>query len=97
MALGLPAYLAEFLGTFFLVYVILASSGHPLIIGSALALVIYLTAGVSGGSVNPAVSLAMLLDGNLAVSEWVAYVVAELAGAASAVYMRRWLGGGSLL
>lgn len=97
MALGLPAYLAEFLGTFFLVYVILASMGHPLVIGAALALIVYLTAGVSGGSVNPAVSLAMLLDGNLSVNEWVGYVVAELAGATSAVYLRRWLGGGSLL
>ncbi|NBR60635.1 MAG: hypothetical protein EBT86_03110 [Actinobacteria bacterium] len=97
MAVGVGAYLAEFLGTFFLVYVILASGGHPIVIGSALALVIYLIGGVSGGSVNPAVSLAMLLDGNLNVGEWVGYVLTEFAGAASAVYVRRMFGGGSLI
>jgi aquaporin Z len=97
MSIGAGAYLAEFLGTFFLVYVILASGGHPIVIGSALALIIYLIAGVSGASVNPAVSLAMLLDGNLNVGEWVGYVLTEFAGAASAVYVRKWLGGGSLI
>jgi aquaporin Z len=94
---GAGAYLAEFLGTFFFIYAILVSGGNPLIIGGALALVVYLIAGVSGAAVNPAVSLAMLIQGQLAVGEWVGYAAAELAGAAGAVYLRNWLGGGSLL
>lgn len=97
MSAGVVSYLAELLGTFFFVYVILASGGHPLVIGAALALVIYLIGSISGAAVNPAVSLAMLLDGKLIVGEWVGYVIAELAGAAGAVYLRRALGGGSLL
>lgn len=97
MTVGVGAYLAELIGTFFFVYVILASGGHPLIIGSALALLVYLIGGISGAAVNPAVSLAMLINGNLVVGEWVGYVVAELAGAAGAVYLRKALGGGSLV
>ena len=68
MAVGAGAYLAELIGTFFFIYVILASGGHPLIIGVALALLVYLIGGISGAAVNPAVGLAMLLDGKLAVS-----------------------------
>lgn len=91
------SYTSELLGTFFFVYVILASGGHPLIIGAALALVVYLIGGISGASVNPAVSLAMLIDGKLTVGEWVGYVIAELLGATGAVYLRKYLGGGSLI
>ena len=97
MAVGFGAYFAELLGTFFFVYIILSSGSHPLIVGAAIALIIYLIGGISGGAVNPAVSLAMLLDGKLAVGEWVGYVIAELAGATGAVYLRKALGGGSLL
>ena len=37
------------------------------------------------------------LKGQIMVGEWVGYVIAEMAGAAGAVYLRNWLGGGSLL
>ncbi len=97
MGIGAAAYLAEFLGTFFFIYVILASGGHPLIRGGALALLVYLIGGISGAAVNPAVGLAMLLDGKLMVGEWVGYVIAELLGATGAVYLRKALGGGALL
>ena len=46
-------YLAEFIGTGLFVYVILAT-GNPLAIGAALALIVLLTANISGGHINPA-------------------------------------------
>jgi aquaporin Z len=54
-------YLAEFLGTLFFVYVILATN-NPLAIGLTLTLVIFLLQKISGGHVNPAVTIAMISD-----------------------------------
>ena len=61
------SYLVEFLATAFFVYVILAT-GNPLAIGAALALVIMLAANISGGHVNPAVSIVMASAGQLPVA-----------------------------
>jgi aquaporin Z len=80
------SYLAEFLGTFFFVLSIFASGGNPLVIGSALALVIFLISKISYGMVNPAVSLAMFFKGTLDVSELLMYIVAQFIGGASAYY-----------
>lgn len=79
-------YIAEYLGTFFFVLAIFASGGNPLIIGSALALAIFLTAPISSGNINPAVSFAMLLKNDLSLNKFVGYVVAQLLGGASAYY-----------
>ena len=78
--------LAEFLGTFLLVLVILASGGNPWITGGALALIILLVSSMSGAHVNPAVSLAMFLRGALTNQELAAYVVVQILGGASALY-----------
>jgi len=43
-------------------------------------------AGLSGGHVNPAVSLAMYMNGDLNSSHLAGYVVAQLLGGASAYY-----------
>lgn len=80
------AYLAEFLGTFLLLISILAT-GNALVIGLTLALVIFLIGGLSGGHVNPAVSLAMFINGSLSVMDLIVYAVAQLAGGAAAVYV----------
>ena len=79
-------YVAEYLGTFFFVLAIFASGGNPLIIGGALALVIFLTAPISSGNINPAVSFAMLLKNDLSLNKFVGYVAAQLLGGASAYY-----------
>jgi glycerol uptake facilitator-like aquaporin len=73
-------YLVEFLGTIFFVYVILAT-GNPLAIGAALTLVILLTAKISGGHMNPAVSIAMASAGKLPIKDLVPYCVAQVLGA----------------
>jgi aquaporin Z len=85
------SYFAEFFGTFFFVLSIFMSGGNPLIIGAALALVIFLVAHVSGGMVNPAVALAMMMDGTLNVPEFIAYVVAQLLGGTGAFYAHKML------
>lgn len=81
----LPLF-AEFLGTFLLLISILAT-GNALIIGLTLALVIFLVGGLSGAHVNPAVSLAMFVNGSLSTAELVGYAVVQLAGAITAVYV----------
>jgi aquaporin Z len=80
------SYVAEFVGTFFFILSIFASGGNPLIIGASLALVIFLIANVSGGNVNPAVSLAMYMNGELKASDLFSYVFSQLLGGVSAYY-----------
>lgn len=84
-------YLTEFLGTFFLVLtigltVLAGSPMAPLAIGSSLMIMVYMGGHVSGGHYNPAVSLGLLLRGKLPASEFVPYVVAQVAGALVAAF-----------
>jgi len=72
-------YLVEFVGTIFFVYIILAT-GNPLAIGAALALVILLASPISGGHINPAVSVAMASAGKIPVSELIPYVASQVLG-----------------
>jgi aquaporin Z len=72
-------YLVEFFGTAFFIYVILAT-GNPLAIGAALALVILLTSNISGGYINPAVSIVMASAGKLPTTELIPYCLAQVFG-----------------
>ena len=72
-------YLAEFLGAIVFIYIILAT-GNPLAIGATLALVILVTSGISGGHINPAVSIVMASAGNLPVADLVPYCLAQIMG-----------------
>ena len=72
-------FIAEFIGTLALVYVILAT-GQPLAIGLALALIIMVIGGISGGHVNPAVSFAMYLGGKLSQEDLIPYIIAQISG-----------------
>ena len=72
-------YLVEFLGSIFFVYVILAT-GNPLAIGAALALVILLTSNISGGHINPVVSITMAAAGKLPSTEIVPYCISQILG-----------------
>ena len=80
------SYLAEYIGAFFFILAIFSSHGNPLIIGGALALVVFLIGRQSGAHVNPAVSVAMLLDSKLNMSTFFGYVAAQVLGGASAYY-----------
>jgi glycerol uptake facilitator-like aquaporin len=72
-------YLAEFFGAVFFIYVILAT-GNPLAIGAALALTILLTSKVSGGHVNPAVTITLASAGQLPTAEIIPYCLAQIFG-----------------
>jgi aquaporin Z len=90
-------YLAEFFGTFILVFVgsmaILAVGGAVggaeivaigLAFGLALLAGIWAVGHISGGHFNPAVTLAMVLDKRTGFADAIGYWVAQLAGAAVA-------------
>lgn len=81
-------YLVEFLGTMFLMYVILAT-GNAYAISAALAVAIVLGGKISGGHFNPAVSVAMTVKNKLSKNDLVAYVLAQMAGAVVALQLSR--------
>jgi glycerol uptake facilitator-like aquaporin len=72
-------YLVEFIGSILFVYVILAT-GNPLAIGAALALIILIASPISGGHINPAVSVVMSSAGRLPTMDLLPYVVAQVLG-----------------
>ncbi len=91
-------YLAEFIGTFFLVLtigctVIPGSPGviAPLAIGAALMVMVFAGGHISGAHFNPAVTLAACVRGKCdakdVVPYWVAQVLAAIAAALVAVFL----------
>jgi len=81
-------YLVEFLGALFFVYVILAT-GNPLAIGAALALAILLASSISGGHINPAVTIAMANAGKLPTNDVLPYCAAQILGGLTAVQVHK--------
>lgn len=81
--------LTEFLGTYFLVLVIgLAVTREvalaPIAIGVGLTVLVYMGGHISGAHYNPAVSVAALLRGKMASTDFVPYVAAQLLGSIAA-------------
>jgi len=82
--MNLYKYLAEFLGTFALVMVVIVT-GNPIMIGAALTLIKLLTASISGGHINPAVSFAMVSLKQLETELLVPYIASQILGGLAAV------------
>jgi aquaporin Z len=87
-------YIAEFIGTFFLVLtigctVVGAGTGviAPLAIGAALMVMVFAGGHISGGHYNPAVTLGVLIRGKVEPTDVVPYWIAQLAGAALAAFL----------
>lgn len=78
--------IAEFVGTFFLMLSVLVSGGNALAIGGALALIVFMTGGISGAAVNPALSMGLLSIGSMSVVDTVAYIVIQVAAAIGAAW-----------
>ncbi|HWG97923.1 MAG TPA: aquaporin [Pilimelia sp.] len=79
-------YLAEFIGTFFLLFTIYCAvaSGStlaPLAIGAVLMAMVFAGGHISGAHYNPAVTLAVFLRGKLPAREILPYVAAQVIGA----------------
>jgi aquaporin Z len=94
-------YIVEFIGTFFLIFVIGmtvidpgAGALAPLAIGSALMVMVYAGGHISGGHYNPAVTLAVLLRGRIEVIPAVVYMVVQIVAAAVAGLVVLYLKGG---
>ena len=87
MKLSLPILplIGEFLGTFLFILSILLT-GNSILIGLSLTLIIYILSTISGGHVNPAVSLAFFLKGDLTPLMFFSYVVVQLLGATASLY-----------
>jgi aquaporin Z len=81
-------FIAEFLGTFFFLYVILAT-GSAVPIGLALALAIMVLGKFSGGNFNPAVSVMMVAAGKLPSKDLLPYVLAQVAGGLAALEIHK--------
>ena len=77
-------FIAEFLGTFFFLYVILAT-GSAVPIGLSLAVAIMALGRFSGGNFNPAVSVMMVAAGKLPSQDLLPYVLAQIAGGLAAL------------
>ena len=84
-------YIAEFIGTFFLVLTIGctgigASAGviAPLAIGAALMVMVFAGGHISGAHYNPAVTLGVLIRGKLKTADVIPYWIAQCVAAAVA-------------
>ena len=84
-------YIAEFIGTFTLVFfgtgIAVVSGGNlvatSLAFGLAIVASAYVIGNISGCHVNPAVSLAVLISGKMSIKDFCGYVVGQVAGAFS--------------
>ena len=94
-------YIMELIGTFFLALTIGctvigggASVIPPLAIGSILMAMVFATGHISGGHLNPAVTLAVWIRGRCATKDVLPYWVAQIIGAAAAAVIVKMLRAG---
>jgi aquaporin Z len=96
-------YLTEFIGTFFLVLTIgltvIGGAGPlaPLAIGAALMVMVYAGGHISGAHYNPAVTLAVLVRGRIAVKDAVIYMICQAVAAALAALVVGYLLGKDMM
>ena len=97
-------YVAELIGTFFLVLTIGCTViGHgagpfaPLAIGSALMVMIFAGGHISGGHFNPAVTLGVWLRGKCEAKDVAPYMIFQIMGAVLAALVVKFLKEGPLL
>jgi aquaporin Z len=97
-------YLAELIGTFFLVLTVGCTViGHgagplaPLAIGSALMVMIFAGGHISGGHFNPAVTLGVWLRGKCEAKDVVPYIIFQIVGAGLAASVVSFLKQGTVV
>jgi aquaporin Z len=98
-----PKLITEFIGTFFLVFIIgLCVTGTPPValapipIGLGLMVLVYMGGHVSGAHYNPAVTLAVFLRGKIEASPAVMYMVTQVVAAVVATLVVRGITGNLL-
>lgn len=91
---SLRKYIAEFIGTFALVFIaagsnavdhishgILGLTGMAIATGVTVMVMIYAIGHISGAHINPAVTIAMSVTGKMGTRDSFAYIVSQVAGA----------------
>src|SRR5438477_11903468 len=73
-------YITEFIGTFFLVLVV-ALTGNAAAIGATLMVMVFAGGHISGAHYNPAVTLAVLIRGEVNASDVVPYMIVQMVAA----------------
>jgi glycerol uptake facilitator-like aquaporin len=81
----------EFIGTFFLVAVIIATSGQAIAAGIALAGAIFLAGQNKSAHFNPSVTISMLMRGDLSWQRCAKLLCGQVLAAAAAVAFTRWV------
>jgi len=96
-------FTAEFIGTFVLTFMGCGSAmflgcdpagGHLAVafaFGLSIVSMAYVIGGVSGCHINPAVSLAMLIDKRLSAKDFIGYVIFQVLGAVAAAALLKFL------
>ena len=93
-------YIAEFVGTFALSFVVLAAVSQvlplpvaiPVIAGLTLGLFVYSIGSVSGAHINPAVTIGLWSIKKISNRDAVGYIIAQIFAAAVAIVLGRTLG-----
>lgn len=88
-------YIIECIGTYFLVLII-GLTGNPIAIGIGLSILVYMGAHISGAHYNPAVSLAMIIRGEITIMECLKYILSQCIGAFAGAYSIVLLGADTL-
>ena len=88
-------YIIECIGTYFLVLII-GLTGNPIAIGIGLSILVYMGAHISGAHYNPAVSLAMIIRGEITIMECLKYILSQCIGAFAGAYSIVLLGADAL-
>ena len=103
MCLRIKKYVAELIGTMVLVFmgcgaaVFLGAAtgvGHfavAMAFGLSIVAMAYVIGGISGCHINPAVSLAMLINKKLSVGDFFGYVIAQVIGAIAGAALLTWI------
>lgn len=93
---NLAKYLVEFIGTFFLVFVVATVTfltGNdmfaPIMIGFTLMVMVYAGGHISGGHYNPAVSFAAAIRGALSWKQLLPYWISQILGCTCAALLMK--------
>ena len=89
-------FAAELIGTFALVFTVgstIFATGtlDPLAVGAVIMVLVYATGHISGGHINPAVTLGVLVRGRIGLADAIGYWAVQLVGGLLAGLLARWV------
>lgn len=85
--LVLGALIAELIGTFILTFAVLNTQGNPIIASITLLVLVLMLSKLSGGHINPAVTIGLWATRQIGWVKAVSYLVAQFLGAMLAVVL----------